>query len=157
MKNIIRYTLIGIIVITLFPIKLFCFNHIINSNKTVLICKYQATTGPTWKIIYKNNEKLDVSTSIDLIGSNIPELQLRCPIYELNDCQFVFIGDFDNSQESLFHVDKWNIIAPAFNLNCLPYGLNIFQYNMFVNKDKARERENMIRNIHLQYKNEGAK
>lgn len=154
MKKIIRYALIGIIAIILFPIKLFCFNNRMDSNKTVLICKYQAITGPEWEIIYKNNEKLDVSSSIDLIGNNIPELQLRCPMYELNDCQFIFIGEFDNSQESLFHVDKWNIIAPAFNLNCLPYGLNIFQFSPFVNKNEAQEREYKIRDFHLQYKDD---
>ncbi len=160
LKVLLLLLLIAVIVWAI-PVKIFISRRSLESRAkklqgdTVLVCEYQAVTGPIWRV-QEFYGTADCPKEVDIIGNDIPELRLKKPIYEYQNCKFVFKGNFDKESKSLFLADDWDIIAPVFNsLYCLPYGVNIFQYNFNLTDEKREENEKATRELHKQYEADG--
>ena len=160
----IRY---GVLLICLFilllwlvPIKCVVFDEnkiqkYIDDGYSVLICEYQAITGPLWRV----DEYYGISTcppDIDIIGSNIPYFKLRTPVYDgYNHDKFIFIGKFSSEYNSIFEVEKWNIIGWKKSFLYPRYGFNIFEYKIRVDENAVKEYNNAILQHNIQYKKDG--
>lgn len=145
-----------VVCVFIFPLKIFVTEpeHIKKGDEVILVCRCEATTGPIWWV--KDSFGIDNSPKyVDIIGET-PILRLKKPIYEYWTCDFVFRGRFDENSRALFIADEWNIIAPVWqNLYCLPYGLNIFQYNIFVSEQEKEEEKEETLEIHELYEHDG--
>ena len=152
MRKVFKYIIIVVLVLYCLPIKLFNFSMFKNDkdDETVLTCNYTATTGPNWKVLTSEGAG-NCPELIDVIGSDVPELRLRKPIYEYPRCKFVFKGKFDSEHPMLFRVKEWNILMPVFSLYCLTYGLNIFQYKLKINNGDIEKRNTKLLEYHEQY------
>lgn len=165
MKKITFFILSFFVLLYLVPIKIILpeknitnkINNIENNNEIVLLCKYQAITGPVWKV-EKAFGVNDYPSSVDIIGINNPTLKLKTPIYNYNKCMFLFYGYFDSQNKAIFHVNKWDLLGNLFKTGIYqtpPYGFNIFEYNIFVSEKKMIEQEKELRNLHLNYEKDG--
>ena len=154
--KILIYILVLIVILWFVPIKKFINNNSINNKfynggDILLVCKYQATTGPIWNVIEFYGIE-NCPRHIDLIGSDIPELKLKKPIHEYRDLKFVFVGDFDKERKGICRLKKCVIYPVYNNINCLPYGFNLFQYNILDYKEnELGEREKNIIEYHKNY------
>ncbi len=164
-KNLIFFTVGFFVFIYLIPIKVAVpeknlinkISEIEKNDDTVLLCRYQAITGPIWRVEKSFGTK-NYPLNIDIIGIDNPTLKLRTPIYCYNKCMFLFYGYFDDRNKAIFHVNKWELIGSPYKTGIYrtpPYGFNIFEYNIFVSEKKMKEQEEELRKLHLNYEEDG--
>lgn len=137
-KNII---IIGIVLLGIFiclwmiPIKPTTINikQTEEKGKVTLLCEIDQITGPLWRI-KKNYSNKDITvTHIDIAG-NTPNKYLKNSIICYRT-DFLFRGNFDQSNPELFIVDEWDFVGAIFrDYNMCPfyppYGVNIFEINI---------------------------
>ncbi len=104
-----------------------------NMDKDVIICQYATVPFRYWKVVESDFELKGEDEYINILG-NVPQRQLRKPVYVYSHVKYVLIGTFDEDSHS-FKVEEWYPLGKIDRINeLLPYplwGLNIFEIKIF--------------------------